>query len=314
MTDGLTAQELSTYLLCPRKYEFEHVTGLTGDTQQNQDRFRQLLRKAICTGHSKARKNDADPHDTALEALDSTWELYADATNHHSTQQETTEKARARAGIDAYFDTVGAAHLERIEQAATICGRSVIGPNIILTAEIQGQQVGVNVDYIMAGESQIVGIRLTDRMWGSKVPYESSDDIAENHFDQGEYEPEKVGTVIRARIAEEALSQYMSSDMESELTYLSVLETTFEISGECQAEIEQRPMDQFLVDSRQTIDDAIAWIAGNISDEIYSPEEAFDNQDYWNGSFEQVVENSCKYCPYAAGCQEKIRREVIFDV
>lgn len=314
MTDTLTAQELTTYLLCPRKYEFEHVSGLTGEKRRNQDLFRKLLRKAICTGHSEARSNGTDPHDAALEALDVAWDLYADAADHHSSQQESTEKTRARAGIDAYFDTVGATHLDQIEQAAAICGSPVIGPEITLTTEIQGQQVAVDVDYIIADDSQIVGVRLTDQMWGEQVPYESKDDIAEIHLEQGDYKPEKVGTVIGARIAEAALSQYGDSSTGTELAYLSVMETTFERDGDCQAEIEQRRMGQFLADSRQTVDDAIAWMAENMTDEVYSPEQVFDEQDHWDGEFEQVVENSCRYCSHAAGCQEAIRREVKFNV
>lgn len=314
MTDTLTAQELTTYLLCPRKYEFEHIAGLTGDSQRNQDLFRQLLRKAICSGYSEARSNGADAHNAAMEALDMAWDLYADAADHHSSQQESTEKIRAQAGIDAYFDAVGTTHLDRIDQAAAICGSPVVGPDITLTAEIQGHEVGVDVDYIMADDSQIVGVRLTDQMWGDQVPYESQDDIVDVHLDQGDYKPEKVGTVIGARIAEEALSQYGNSSTGTGLTYLSVMETTFETDGECQAEIEQRPMGQFLADARQTVDDAITWMSENIADEQYSPEQVFDEQDYWDGDFEQVVENSCRYCSHAAGCQETIRREVMFNV
>jgi hypothetical protein len=68
VTDTLTAQELTTYLLCPRKYEFEHVTELTGETRRNQDLFRKLLRKAICTGFSEARSTGADPHNAAVSS------------------------------------------------------------------------------------------------------------------------------------------------------------------------------------------------------------------------------------------------------
>jgi len=314
VTDTLTAQELTTYLLCPRKYELEHIAGLTGDSQRNQDLFRQLLRKAICSGYSEARSTGADPDNAAMEALDTAWDLYAHAADHHSSQQESTEKIRAQAGIDAYFDAVGTTHLDRIDQAAAICGSPVVGPDITLTAEIQGQEVGVDVDYIMADDSQIVGVRLTDQMWGDQVPYESQDDIVDAHLDQGDYKPEKVGTVIGAQIAEEALSQYGNSSTGTGLTYLSVMETTFETDGECQAEIEQRPMGQFLADARQTVDDAIAWMSENIADEQYSPEQVFDEQDHWDGDFEQVVENSCRYCSHAAGCQEAVRREVMFNV
>lgn len=314
MTNGFTAQELTTYLLCPRKYEFEYMAELTGDTRRNQDEFRQLLRNAICTGYAGARDTGADPHDAAVEALESEWGVYVEAAEHHSSRQESTEKTRARAGIDAYFDDVGSTHLDRIEQADAVCGSPVLGPDITLTADIQGQQFGVDVDYIMAYDSQIVGVRLTDRMWGSKVPYESKDNIAELHLDQGQYHPEQVGTVIGARIAEEALSQYGSPDIGAELTYLSVMETTFETDGECEAVIEQRPMGQFLTETRQTVDDAIGWMAESIADEAYSPEEVFDEQDHWDGDFEQVVENSCRYCSHAAGCQEAIQREVMFNV
>jgi hypothetical protein len=314
VTDPDKAQELTTFLVCPRKYEFEHVTELSGDGQRNQDLFRQLLRKAICTGYSDARSDGVDPRDAALADLDSTWSLYADAADHHSSQQETTEKTRAEAGIEAYFDAVGTTHLDRIEQAATVCGEPVVGPDITLTTEIQGQQVGVDVDYIIADDSQLRGVRFTDRMWGSKVPYETDDEIAEEHLDQGDYEPEKVGTVIAARIAEEALSQYGSDKIGTELMYLSVMEETFETDGECEAVIDQRQMGLFLADRRQTVDDAIAWMSENIANDQYSPQQVFDEQDYWDGSFDQVVEKSCRYCSYAAGCQEAIRREVMFNV
>lgn len=314
MTEPYKAQELTTFLVCPRKYEFEHVAELTGDERRNQNLFRQLIRKAICTGYNDARSNGADPRDAAMEALNSTWRLYANAADHHSSEQESTEKTRAEAGIEAYFDTVGTTHLDWIEQAAAICGEPVVGPDITLTAEIQGQQVGIDVDYITANDSQIVGIRLTDRMWGSKVPYETDNEIAEEHLGQGDYEPEKVGTVIAARIAEKALSQYNSNGTGTEMMYLSVMEDTFETNSECEAVIDRRRMGLFLTDRRQTVDDAIAWMGENISDDQYSPEQVFDEQDHWDGGFDQVVENSCKYCSYAAGCQEAIRREVMFNV
>jgi hypothetical protein len=314
MTNGLSAQELTTFLLCPRKYEIEHESELTGDSQRNQDLFRHLLRQAICTGYSDARNDGTDPHDAAVSALDTTWGLYADAADHHSSQQESTEKTRARAAIDAYFEAVGTTHLDRIEQADSIRDEPVVGPDITLTTEIQGQHVEVNVDYIMADDSQIVGVRLTDRMWGSKVPYETDDELLEEHLDQGNYQPEKVGTVIAARIAEAALSQYGSSETGTELMYLSLMEELFETDGECEAVINRRRMGQFLTDSRQIVDDAIAWMGENITDAQFSPEQVFDEQDHWDGTFEQVVENSCRYCSYAAGCQEIIRREVMFDV
>jgi hypothetical protein len=240
--------------------------------------------------------------------------LYADATDHHSSQQESTEKTRAQAGIDAYFDAVGTTHLDRIEQAAAVCGEPVVGPDITLTAEIQGQQVGVDVDYIMADDSRVMGVRLTDRMWINNVPNESDDEIAEEHLDQGDYEPKKVGSVIAARIAEEALSQYGSNGIGTELMYLSVMEGTYETDGECEAVTDRRQMGLFLADRRQTVDDAIAWMAGNIANEKYSPKEVFNEQDFWDGDFQQVVENTCRYCSHAAGCQEAIRGEVKFDV
>ncbi len=308
------AQELTTFLVCPRKYEFEHVTELAGETRRNQDLFQKLLRKSICTGYSEAQSNGGDPRDAAMAALYSTWGLYAGATDHHSSQQESTEKTRAEAGIEAYFDAVGTTHLDQIEQAATVCGAPVVGPDITLTAEIQGQQVGVDVDYIMADDSRIVGVRLTDRMWINNVPNESDDEIVEEHLDQGDYEPEKVGSVIAARIAEEALSQYGSNGNGTGLMYLSVMEDTFETDGRCEAVTDRRQMGLFLADRRQTVDDAIAWMVGNIANERYSPEEVFDEQNFWDGDFQQVVENTCRYCSHAAGCQEAIRREVKFDV
>ncbi len=314
MTDVFTAEELTTYLLCPRKYQFEHVSGLTGDTRQKWERFRQLLRKAICTGYSEAQSNDADPRDAALDALDMAWELYADALDLHSSEQESTEKTRAEAGIEAYFDAVGTAHLEQIEQAAAICGSPVVGPDITLTAEINGNEVGADVDYIMATDSQIVGVRLTDTLWGCRVPWENKTEIAKNHLRRGDYMPEQVGTVLSARITEEALSQYGSDGSEAELMYLSVMETTYESAEGCHAEIDHRRMGRYLSETRAIVDEAIAWMGENIADEMYSPEDVFDEQTHWDGSFRQVVENTCEDCSHAVGCQEAIRRGVMFDV
>ncbi|WP_049904054.1 hypothetical protein [Halococcus agarilyticus] len=314
MTNGLTAQELTTYLLCPQKYEFEHVTELTGDTRQERDRFQQLLRKTICTGYSEARSNGVDPRDGAIEALDVAWDLYADAVNLHSSEQESTEKIRAEAGVDAYFDAIGTTHLEQIEQAAAICGSPVIGPDITLTATINGNEVGTNVDYIIATDNQIVGVRLTDTLWGSRVPWENKTEIAKNHLERGDYKPEQVGTVLSARIAEEALNEYSSDGTGAELMYLSVMETTFESADGCDAEIDYRRMGGYLSDTRETIDEAIAWMNDNIADKTYSPVEVFNEQEHWDGSFRQVVENTCQNCSHAAGCEEAVSREMMFDV
>jgi hypothetical protein len=249
-----------------------------------------------------------------MEALDTAWDLYADAADHHSSQQESTEKTRAEAGIDAYFDAVGTAHLKQIKQAAAICGSPVVGPDIRLTATINGVEVGTDVDYIIAAESRIIGVRLTDTLWGSSVPWENKTDIAKNHLERGDYKPEQVGTVLSARITEEALSQYGSDGTGAELMYLSVVETTFETADGCDAEIDYRRMGRYLTDTRETIDEAIAWVIDSIEDETYTPEVVFDEQDHWDGSFRQVVENTCGDCQYAAGCEDIIGREVRFDV
>lgn len=314
MTETLTAQELTTYLLCPRKYEFKHVTGLTGDNRQERNRFQQLLRKAICTGFSEALSNDVDPRVEALKALDEAWDLYADVVNLHSSEQEFTEKTRAEAGIEAYFDVIGTAHLEQIEQAAAIRGSAVVGPDITLTATINGYEVRTNVDYIIATDSQIVGVRLTDTLWGCRVPWENKTQIAESHFERGDYKPEQVGTVLSARITEEALNEYRADGGGAELMYLSVMESTFESADGCVAEIDYRRMGRYLSDTRETIDGGIAWMCENILNESYDPVEVFTEQDYWDGSFRQVLENTCQNCSHAAGCEEAVSREVMFDV
>jgi hypothetical protein len=314
VTNVLTVQELTTYLLCPRKFEFEHVTELTGDNLEERGRFQQLLRKTICSGYSEARSNGVNPRDGALEALDIAWEWYAEMVDLHSSEQESTEKTRAEAGIDAYFDAVGTAHLKQINQAAAISGSPVVGPDIRLTAKINGVKVGTDVDYIIAADSRIVAVRLTDTLWGSRVPWENKTEIAKNHLERGDYKPKQVGTVLSARITEEALSQYGSDGTGAELMYLSVVETTFETADGCDAEIDYRRMGRYLTDTRETIDEAIAWVIDSIEDETYTPEVVFDEQDHWDGSFRQVVENTCGDCQYAAGCEEIISQEVMFDV
>ncbi len=308
------ADELTTYLGCPRKYEFKHVLELTGETQQNRDAFRKLLREVICTGYNTARQTDREPRKGAHEALESLWKSYVETADHHSRRQESTEKARAEAGLEAYFETVGPTHLDGIERAAELCERSVVGPDLTLSTTIQETQVSVTVDYIMAHGGSLVAVRLTDQLWASRVPYASDSEIAQEHLEQGLYAPQKVGTVIGARIAEQALGEYVADGTGTELMYLSVLEETFETDGDCEAVTDQQRMGEFLTESRQTIDDAIVWMAENIAAGNYDPVDVFDEQSHWDGSFEQVVENSCQYCPYAVGCQEAIRREVMFNV
>lgn len=314
MTDPVHVDELATYLACPRQYEFTYVTELAGDERRTRDEFRRLLRTAITTGLDAALDSSADPRDTAVSALDSEWDAYRDSTEHHSAHQETTEKNRARAAIDAYFDTVGEEHLAGIERAADLCDIPIVGPDIELSATIDGYPLTVDVDYVMVDAGRVAGVRLTDSMWGSWVPWASSTDIVMEHFTQAEYRPRQVGTVFAARVAEEALNRFGGDGTGAELAYLGVMETTFETDDGCEAELELRWMGDYLEDARSDVDDALAWLCSNLGDELYSPEAVFDEQDHWNGSFELVLEHECRRCSYASGCQEAIRQDVMFNV
>lgn len=314
MSDPIHVEELATYLACPRQYEFEFISELKGNERRNQEEFRQMLRDSICTGLAFGLNSEEDPHEVAQSSLDSHWDSYVDDIDYHSDHQVAMEKNRAEAAVAAYFDSVGEVHLDRIEQADDQYDIQVVGPDISLTSSINGQQLLVDVDYLMADSHRVTAVRLSDTNWGSRIPWENKTEVVADHINDGEYRPRMVGTVFGARVVEEALDALGGDGTVGEMQYLSVMETTFESAEGCEAQIDTRPMRPYLEDSRRDIDDAISWLCSNMGDTEYWPKAVFDEQDYWSGSFEQVVENECRYCSYVSGCQETIRREVQFNV
>lgn len=313
MTDSVAVEELVTYLVCPRQYEFECVSALTGDDHRDGAAFRQILRETITAGISSGLEGD-DPYEAAVSALDAAWDDYAEDIGHHSEQQEEAERNRARAAVDAYFDGVGRDHLDGVAEADDLCDFSVVGPDARLSAVIDGHRLTVDVDYVAVDRGRLAGVRLTDTFWGSSVPYANSTDILTDHFEQAEYRPRQVGAVLAARVVEEALADYGGDGVGAEFGYLSVMQTVFENADGCEAETDVRWMGDYLANDRDSVDDAIAWLCGNLQDEVYSPVALFDEQDHWSGSFELVSEYECRRCSYVAGCQEAIREDVMFNV
>ncbi|WP_137289118.1 PD-(D/E)XK nuclease family protein [Natronorubrum halophilum] len=332
---GLSAAGLTTYLTCPRRYEFARVHGLEGDDDETaiDDRVA-LLRTAICDALRRGTTDETSLVDAARERLEALWADHDE--RFHSLAQRRHERRVLEATLEAYAERVGIDHAAGIDRlAADATDGELVGPGLPLSSSVSvpGEDATVtidaSVDYVYADGSSIVGVRFVPTLaplgllryrsdWEGAVAEEFTD-----HFDPDTetFEPAFVGTLFETAVVIDGLRnrcdrlglegrtcRYVQIPLADRSgTSVNWVRETVEASLET-VDLTEPYLDHHTYGMthehrNRTVDDRLAAVVARLS------ERAFDPTDRWD----DISNTVCPTCEYTVCCQDHLAQEVRFD-
>ena len=296
MTDSvITAEEVASYLVCPRQYEFEH-TRLISPRSSHRDVVwearRELLATAIIAGLTADVDSSEERAAVGTAAITDRWSATSSA--YLTAAQETFDKTAVESAIAAYFDGIGSTHADNLVEADTVLSNSLNG----VTYE-------VNVDAVVHHDGRHRAIRFVPDLTGVH-PSWKEDGIVQEYRTRQAFYPRQVGHLVRAGTAIRGLMTEHGLDSNPEFEYVSLLsgvKPDYSDGGRPAVTVESRSFsgihDSERADLRGLLDDT-------------APKILADGNRIPDSDFESIREQCCEYCPYRDACPEYIESAVSF--
>ncbi|MFD1563412.1 hypothetical protein ACFR99_07615 [Haloarchaeobius amylolyticus] len=337
--DSLTVDGLQTYLHCPRRYEFAHVHGLEGSSDDTVDDRIALLRVAICDA-LRSGETDAEALErVARDRLSTHWIDYDE--RFHSRTQRRHERRVLEATLAAYVERIGADHAAGLAQLdADGAHDELIGPELPLSSAISlpdsnaagdadAVTIDAPVDYVTGDGSSLVGVRFVPTLAPlGPLRYRSDweGDVAElftDHFDpdSAAFEPGPVGALFETAVVLDGLRtlrdrlelgdrtcRYLQIPLadRSGLTVNWVqdtVETSLEVADLTAVYVDHHTFGMTHDHRNATVDDRLASVVAALRSGPFDPADSWD----------RIAEHACPDCEYTVCCQDHIATEVRFD-
>ncbi|MDQ2050478.1 hypothetical protein RBH26_08255 [Natronolimnohabitans sp. A-GB9] len=335
---------VTTYLRCPRQYEYAHVQELEGERDEAaatiEDRVA-ILKTAICDAldRDEADRDRTTLLDAARARLETLWEDHDE--RFHSVAQRRHERRVLEATLEAYVDAVGLEHASGIDRLrSAIDGGEVIGPECSLSStqslsetatadEGDAVTISAPIDYCYADGSSIVGVRFVPTLrplgllryrsdWEGAVAEQFTD-----HFDPEAdvFEPSFVGALFETAVVldglrnrckrfglEDRTCRYVQIPLaDRSRTAVNWVQETVETTLE-PIDLTDRYVDHHTYG--MTHEHRNRTIDDRLERVVADlTAGAFDPTDRW----EQLSSEVCPDCAYTVCCEDYIAAEVRFD-
>lgn len=332
MSERVAAEDLETYLRCPRRYEFAHVQGLEVDEDAPERRRLEPIRAAICGALHSGRTEPDDLEDAGLERLEERWADYDE--RFHSSEQREHERRVLEAAVSAYVETVGPDHAAGIASLQAETDGAVVGPGLPLSASIDcADEVAVEatatVDYLYGDGSSLVGVRFVPTTASlGLLRYRSAweGDVASlfvEHFDPDadRFEPGPVAALFETAIVLEGLRELREHlalphrtcrYVQIPLVDRSSVRVDW-VRGTVEAGVDPVDLTDVYVD-QQTFRKTHQHRNETVDARLARTLSALSAGEFGLGSRrERIVESACPSCAYAVCCEDHLEREVRFS-
>lgn len=320
-------EQLSTYLACPRRYEYEHHLGIRGDpgvaaAKRQLDRARERivrgLEKAgpLSSGPRTAdrgRVDDSGNNDGAGDLGES-----GGAGDLGSDDRTDSFTARIRRlAVRQYLDRYGDEH-----------GQSLLAGRRTFEYETEAATVVCPVDAIVEIDDRPVALRYRWSLDG--VDYPGPSGVVQRHASGRKHYPRRAGSVLAASATIEAMRAATNGDGTEEQTAEGIPDdsTTGSTPGfayvgltdsvrpgtadrendsgpdrrSIEVNVSIRRLDDHYEEERDQSLGVLEELTRAISD------RAFEPNDRW----EEILERECDRCPYAVMCADYVNHEVRF--
>ncbi|WP_323171293.1 hypothetical protein [Natrialba sp. PRR66] len=304
-TTTITATELATHLVCPRRYEFRFERPLSareGSHDRVRARRRELLRRPIIAGLRADGDAAADRVDAALERFDRHW--HSSRESYLADEQEQYDEEAVAAAIEAYFSNGGHDHAERLVDADTTLGY-----------ERDGIRYEAAVDAVVERDQGYLAIRYVPDLTGI-LHVSWSDSHVRDFLDGRKYYPRQIGSFVRAGVAIRGLKAEFGIDLPCDFAYVAPLAESrpaYEFASESGSESASEPgvhvdiahrhfedaYEEERLDLVELIGDRAAAIRAGETD----PRER---------RFDEITATACEYCAYRDACPDHLAAEVSF--
>lgn len=311
-SENIHINELEDYFHCPKYFEFEYHSSLSGDGDQSEPSRIEFLKSVVCEAVDRAINSKGTSEDHVESAFDEKWPDYYKQVKSHSEYQSEFESALLRSGVINVCESIIDDH--GIKQANSLVSSSVVGPDLTLSVDSQvGNQYQIPVDYLEVVDGKLNAIRLAESFTSLGIPY-SGQNMTEKYFDEGQYRPDGLVRVFETYLTEQWIKNIVQEEScrPGSLVYISLLEDYHRAGNDANVEPDVRMGRSHFECDDTEIREWLETATAQIRDQIHDPSEFFSIEPFDTHSFDSILEEECEDCKFRVGCSKRIQQEVMF--
>lgn len=293
--ERVTAAEIESYLVCPRRYEFEHERAIAPRESHRdlvRERRRRLLRDAVVAGLRAETDDERERERAALDRLDERWD--ASGSGYLVDEQAAYDRSVAEAAIEAYFAETGHDH-----------AANLLAADATLSHELDDVRYEVSVDAVVEADGEYLALRYVPDLSGI-LNVGWYDDNVESYRDGSEFFPRQIASFARAGLAIRSLRREHGLDARVDFAYVGLIEES-RPGYEPGSEVTVRPEIRRFSGQYENEERDLARLLERTATDVL--ESATDPS---GPRFDDILDASCSYCAYRDACPDRVRAEVSF--
>jgi len=294
-TPVITADELASYVVCPTRYEFEHVRPITPRADHADvtfDRRRALLAEGLLAGLTADGETTEARTSLATERIVGHWPETVDS--YLNDEQQRFDRELLEAAIGNYFERFGAEHAD-----------GLVEPDPVLGSEFDGIRYETEVDALVETDGRYRAIRFLPTLRGVH-PSWKDEGLIEEYVSRSEFYPRQIGHLLRAWTALRGLLSAHGMDADVEFTYVSLFDDvriSYGAESDPTASVTMRHFGDLFESERGEIRTLLRDLGPKLIDGAYAIPDADRSL---------IAERCCGFCPFQDGCPESIRSDIAF--
>lgn len=292
MSPTVTAAEINTHVVCPRQYEYEHLSSISPRRSHPsiaREQRRRLLRDAIVAGLDSDCSSLDGRIDAARERLDEDW----NASSYTIPAEKRYDRSIVYEAIDAYFERWGSQHVANL--AAT---------NETLCYTHDGITYSVRVDALIETDRGPLALRYLPTLHGIRKSW-ADPSIPDYRRGTHKYR-QQIASLMTAAIAIRSLRSRYGIESSVDFAYVGLMQgarSSYEDGDGVTVDPELRRLGSQYQNESSAVADLLAAKAGTILNSDTEPDASHR---------ESILENACDRCPYQHACPEFIESELSF--
>lgn len=293
MTPTVSADEIASYVVCPRQCEFKYrrqISRSEGDPDRIREERLELLREAVFAGLTADVANQSARVGVATDKIEEMWS----SASYDAPAQETYDKSVVKAAIREYFERMGHDHAENL-----------IGTEVTVTHTRSEIEFAETIDVLVERDQGKLAYNLRPTLKGVLQVSFSDQHLQEFLRKESNYR-RQIATLVRAAVAIFGLRDEYGLSPQIHFQYVSLLEASspnYEAGSGVNVTTDVRRFTTAVTNESSALRDYLescgeAIVAGGMMPD--------------DDELQRIIDRSCNYCSYQRACPEHIESQVSF--
>ncbi|MFW6321032.1 MAG: hypothetical protein ACOC0Z_04220 [Halohasta sp.] len=291
----ITADELASYVVCPTRYEFEHVRPISPRADHSDvsfDRRREILADGLLAGLAADVGSPEARASLATDRIVGQWSTTVET--YLNDDQRRFDRELLEAAIADYFERFGTEHAAGLVETTPV-----------LASKFDGISYETEVDALVETDGRYRAIRFLPTLNGVH-PSWKDEGLVEEYVSRSQFYPRQIGHLLRAWTALRGLLSTYGMDADVEFTYVSLFDDvgiSYGTGSEPTASVTLRNFGSLFEAERSEIRTLLRDLGPKLIEGEYAIPEADRSR---------IADNCCEFCPFQDGCPAYIRSDVAF--